>query len=330
MAGLIEKDITTPYNFTKFQNQNAETTKLQAFERANFGCFQEIKSSVRKFKQGEVRCKRELQEIQDLLSAYTAMTGSVNATFNDLAEQTSTLGTRLKSVADSKSEILQLYKDGIASLKRYELHPNLSKDPTKKSHLIDIYYAESSMNSFKTNCVSQLDKLVTKMDTLKNDFKFSYPKVVNVSTNFSSVEQHKSQLKDLWVKFENEVTGNTQQELLNLMFAIYDDLRSLHSHLDKFQITNKIDQMYLLGLMTKQGTHNRLLMESLDHVRTIELLLQEVSQLKQSISLITFKTRQQWQPTKILSKIATHKDMKTMRDNIERQHKDFCYLKKPA
>ena len=39
MAGLIEKDITTPYNFSKFQNQNAETTKLQAFERANFGCF---------------------------------------------------------------------------------------------------------------------------------------------------------------------------------------------------------------------------------------------------------------------------------------------------
>ena len=39
MAGLIEKDITTPYNFAKFQNQNAEVTKLQAFERANFGCF---------------------------------------------------------------------------------------------------------------------------------------------------------------------------------------------------------------------------------------------------------------------------------------------------
>ena len=82
------------------------------------------------------------------------MTGSVNATFNDLSEQTRNLDVRLKTVADSKSEILQLYKDGIGSLKRYELHPNLSKDPSKKSYLIDIYYAESSMNSFKTNCVS--------------------------------------------------------------------------------------------------------------------------------------------------------------------------------
>ena len=82
------------------------------------------------------------------------MTGSVNATFNDLSEQTRNLDVRLKTVADSKSEILQLYKDGIASLKRYELHPNLSKDPSKKSYLIDIYYAESSMNSFKTNCVA--------------------------------------------------------------------------------------------------------------------------------------------------------------------------------
>ena len=56
------------------------------------------------------------------------------------------------------------------------------------------------------------------------------------------------------------------------MFTIYDDLRALHSHLDKFQITNRIDQMYLLGLMTKQGTHNRLLMESLDHVRQLEII----------------------------------------------------------
>ena len=86
MAGLIEKDITQPYSFAKFESQNADLTKLQAFERANFGCFQEIKTSVRKFKEGQIRCNRELLEIVDLFRAYKAMTSSVNNTFNDLVE----------------------------------------------------------------------------------------------------------------------------------------------------------------------------------------------------------------------------------------------------
>ena len=54
-------------------------------------------------------------------------------------------------------------------MKRYELHPNLCKDG-KKQHLIDIYYAESSMDNFRKNCVAQLEKISTKMEELKKDF----------------------------------------------------------------------------------------------------------------------------------------------------------------
>ena len=37
--------------------------------------------------------------------------------------------------------------------------------------------------------------------------------------------------------------------------------------------------------MTKQGTHSRLLMESLDHVRSMDNLLSDIALLKQTVSL---------------------------------------------
>jgi hypothetical protein len=54
---------------------------------------------------------------------------------------------------------MKLYKEGIDALKRYELHPKLSKDPKKQQFLIDIYYSEASMNNFKVSLVTQLEKL---------------------------------------------------------------------------------------------------------------------------------------------------------------------------
>lgn len=81
---------------------------------------------------------------------------------------------------DSKDEILSLYRDGIQSLKRYELHPKLSKEG-RQQHLIDIYYAESSMDNFKKNCVAQLEKITLKMDDMKRDFQFKFPALINIS-----------------------------------------------------------------------------------------------------------------------------------------------------
>ena len=89
------------------------------------------------------------------------------------------------------------------------------------------------------------------MDQLRNDFKYSFPKLVNVSHNFNSTDSLQDLHRELQKKVEEDIVGERQSVILSLMFTIYDDLRAMHSHLDKFQITNKIDQMYLLGLMTK-------------------------------------------------------------------------------
>lgn len=101
------------------------------------------------------RCSKELTLVDTMLKKVEpALKECVRKTFDELSSQRSTLESRLQQVRDGKDEILNFYREGIASLKRYELHPNLCKDGKKNQHLIDIYYAEASMDNFRKNCVS--------------------------------------------------------------------------------------------------------------------------------------------------------------------------------
>jgi hypothetical protein len=56
------------------------------------------------------------------------------------------LNRRYNELISKKDEILNLYKDGISSLKKIELHKSLCKDVNIKEYLIDIYYNEKSMD----------------------------------------------------------------------------------------------------------------------------------------------------------------------------------------
>ena len=58
--------------------------------------------------------------------------------------------------------MLKLYKEGIANLKTYPLHPKLQTDGKKT--LIDIYYKEDQMNSFSDSLKRQLEKLQVKIE----------------------------------------------------------------------------------------------------------------------------------------------------------------------
>ena len=55
-----------------------------------------------------------------------------------------------------------MYKDGIENLKHQKLHPKLQNENTK--YLIDIYYKEEQMNSFRDSLIRSLEKLRIKID----------------------------------------------------------------------------------------------------------------------------------------------------------------------
>ena len=139
--------------------------------------------TTRKFKGFTERLERELQLCQTLLKRVEpALRECVRKTFEELSSQRKQIEQKLQQVRDGKEEVLELYRDGIAAIKRYELHPKLSKDGKEGQHLIDIYYAESSMDNFKKNCVAQLEKITTKMEELKKDFQFKFPQLINISS----------------------------------------------------------------------------------------------------------------------------------------------------
>lgn len=83
-------------------------------------------------------------------------------------------------------------------------------------------------------------------------------------------------------------------------------------------------------MSTKQSMHTRLVMEAVEHMRQADIILSEVSLLKQQICAHIYSSRQHLQPARLLKGITSLKDMKLLRDNLESQYKDFQYLKKPA
>ena len=47
LPGLVDHDITQPYQFSTFSFQTQELSKLQAIERSNFSTFQEVLKTTR-------------------------------------------------------------------------------------------------------------------------------------------------------------------------------------------------------------------------------------------------------------------------------------------
>ena len=89
------------------------------------------------------------------------------------------------------------------------------------------------------------------------------------------------QLIQTEAKVNIDLVEGQQPLLISLLYSVSEDLKALHSQLDKFKISNQIDKMYIISLMTKQGTHARLLMEAVEHMRQAEMAMAEVLRLKE-------------------------------------------------
>lgn len=123
-----------------------------------------------KFRHNRELCVTGLDELSDLQSAYEVLQTTYPKTFESLLAKKQAITTKLQQICQEREEVISLYNEGIAALKRYELHPKLAKDPKKQSYLIDIYYSETSMNNFKASVLNSIDKLVTKVAQLDKEF----------------------------------------------------------------------------------------------------------------------------------------------------------------
>ena len=99
------------------------------------------------------------------------------------------------------------------------------------------------------------------------------------------------QLIQAEAKVNIDLIEGKQPLLISLLYSVSEDLKALHSQLDKFKISNQIDKMYIISLMTKQGTHARLLMEAVEHMRQAEMAMAEVLRVKEQICVHIYSTR---------------------------------------
>lgn len=68
---------------------------------------------------------------------------------------------------DANRATLKAYDEGLAELKRYEVHPALKRDG--KNNLMDFYYDEAQMNKWRDSCLRSQESLRSKVEKFDKD-----------------------------------------------------------------------------------------------------------------------------------------------------------------
>lgn len=158
-SSLIENDIQENFNFKSIMSNQAsfkslfeglDVSQLQTFEQLFFNNFSKIKNSFRKFKGLSKDCLTELRHLETIQKCVDLLNKHYLPKRNVISGQVhpcDELKLQFQNLKDNTVEVLQLYREGIQHLKEHELHPKLQVDG--KKYLIDIYYKEEQMNSFR-------------------------------------------------------------------------------------------------------------------------------------------------------------------------------------
>ena len=157
------------------------------------------------------------------------------------------LKAQLLSLKEMSSEVLKLYADGIGNLKKIELHPKMQVDG--KKYLIDIYYKEDQMNSFRDSLIRQLDRLKVKVDhhlrssaAPRGDAQTSRTVASDGEEGQSERAQGKpgdhgrivydeKKAQYLANKLQDEIVDAHEPLILSLVHAMYEELSGLHKML---------------------------------------------------------------------------------------------------
>jgi hypothetical protein len=91
-----------------------------------------------------------------------------------------------------------------------------------------------------------------------------------------------------------------------------------------------IPQDHLSNLSLKRDFHKKLIKDAEACLLSVNKLQNDIYQLKERNALLIFQARSAQQPSQVLKRIITLREMKNLRDNVDKQDKDFAYLKKPS
>lgn len=237
---------------------------------------------MRKFKVSAIRCDRELAEITDLAQAWHALAESSHRTCNVANQTRNEFNRKFRELLAQKDEILTCYREGINGLKNYKLHQNLWKDSSQEENLIDIYYNESAMNSFKNSCVVQLEKLVLKLDNKP----LPAPKALEIDT--AEVKKQASSQRN-----ELQDVQECEPLLISILHTVHSDLKQVHAWFDALKLAYVVDNTRMIELDEICINQKGLLKQARKHVQSAESLLQKIQTLKFEVARRILGTKNQ-------------------------------------
>jgi hypothetical protein len=85
------------------------------------------------------------------------------------------------------------------------------------------------MNNFKQSCIALLDKMSTKVEQVERDFKYNYPRIVNVPSHSQSIDRELSESLEL--RKQHALVCEKEQKLTTIVKELFNDLRAHHNFL---------------------------------------------------------------------------------------------------
>jgi len=129
---------------------------------------------------------------------------------------------------------------------------------------------------------------------------------------------------------ENEVL------LVSMIHTVYGNLVEMRNYLDKldsksdsYLMPDMIDDYYISTLAKQKATHARLLLDSHEHLSEVESLAKELRNLQQSFAVSIFRKKNRIAHSSLLKRVIPLKELKHYIELLDKQEKDFLYLKKP-
>ena len=125
---------------------------------------------------------------------------------------------------EANKQTAKAYEDGLAELKRYEVHPSIKRDG--KTCLMDFYYDEAQMNKWKDSCMRGQESLRSKIEKFDKD-------ITNIKQKYGSSsptligQMEESLCKDLFRKLESSVSEK-EPLIISILSTVYEDLKEIH------------------------------------------------------------------------------------------------------
>lgn len=240
LSAIVQHDIAANFNFKPIvANQAAVQSKLEAvdviqlqtYEQLFFNNFAKIKALFRKYKAVSKAAAAELAHLETasnsaaLLNSWLSRGHSPQgaSVVPGLGSPAQELQMQYQNLKRQTQEILLMYREGIESLKHHKLHPKLQNDAQKC--LMDIYYKEEQMNSFRDSLKRQYDKLRLKVDA-------HLAKVgAGSDARSSNVLFDEAQLKHLRTLLQEEFEDGKEPLIVSVVHSVHQTLQQMHTHL---------------------------------------------------------------------------------------------------